>query len=131
VVIAVLSLILAPWAHQQSESYRQSMDQRDDVARVSPGAFNESSGADRVFFVESVAGQDGRVKNVFISSIQQGRLGVMATAEGHTETQSQRRPLSGSRSRAALRGHGGHRRVSGDGVRSLFGADRNQGGARP
>ena len=88
VVIAVLSLILAPWAHQQSESYRQSMDQRDDVARVSPGAFNESSGADRVFFVESVAGQDGRVKNVFISSIQQGRLGVMATAEGHTETQA-------------------------------------------
>lgn len=26
------------------------------------------------------------VKNVFISSIQQGRLGVMATAHGHTET---------------------------------------------
>jgi lipopolysaccharide export system permease protein len=87
-VIAALSLLLAPWAHQQSESYRQSMDQRDDVARVSPGAFNESSGADRVFFVESVAGQDGKVKNVFISSIQQGRLGVMATAEGHTETQA-------------------------------------------
>jgi lipopolysaccharide export system permease protein len=39
-----------------------------------------------VFFVESVAGEDGQVKNVFISSIQQGRLGVMATAQGHTET---------------------------------------------
>lgn len=85
-VIAALSLLLAPWANQQSETYRQSMDQRDDVARVSPGAFNESSGADRVFFVESIAGQDGKVKNVFISSIQHGRLGVMATSEGHTET---------------------------------------------
>jgi lipopolysaccharide export system permease protein len=30
--------------------------------------------------------EDGRVKNVFISSIQQGRLGVMATAYGTTET---------------------------------------------
>ncbi len=87
-VIAMLSLLLAPWATQQSETYRQSMDQRDDVARVSPGAFNESSGADRVFFVESIAGQDGKVRNIFISSIQNGRLGVMATAEGHTETQA-------------------------------------------
>ena len=86
VVIAILSLLLAPWATQKSEAYRQSMDQRDDLARVSPGAFNESSAADRVFFVESMAGEEGRVKNVFISSIQQGRLGVMATAQGHTQT---------------------------------------------
>ncbi len=86
VVIALLSLLLAPWANWKSETYRQTMNQRDDVARVSPGAFNESSSADRVFFVESVAGEDGRVKNVFISSIQHGRLGVMATAQGHTET---------------------------------------------
>jgi lipopolysaccharide export system permease protein len=61
------------------------MDQRDDVARVSPGVFNESKAADRVFFVGE-HGEDGKVKNVFISSIQQGRLGVMATAQGHTET---------------------------------------------
>jgi len=86
VVIALLSLLLAPWATQKSEAYRQSMDQRDDVARVSPGAFNESGASDRVFFVESMAGEEGMVKNVFISSIQQGRLGVMATAQGHTET---------------------------------------------
>jgi lipopolysaccharide export system permease protein len=86
IVIAILSLLLAPWATQKSEAYRQTMDQRDDVARVSPGAFNESSAADRVFFVESVEGEEGHVKNVFISSIQQGRLGVMATAQGHTET---------------------------------------------
>lgn len=85
-VIAVLSLLLAPWATQKSEAYRQTMDQRDDVARVSPGSFNESAAADRVFFVESVAGDEGQVKNVFISSLQHGRLGVMATSHGHTET---------------------------------------------
>ena len=62
------------------------MDQRDDLARVSPGAFNESAVADRVFFVEGVSGSDGLVKNVFVSSVQHGRLGVIATAEGHTET---------------------------------------------
>jgi lipopolysaccharide export system permease protein len=33
IVIAILSLLLAPWATQKSEAYRQTMDQRDDVAR--------------------------------------------------------------------------------------------------
>jgi lipopolysaccharide export system permease protein len=86
IVIAVLSLFLSPWALQRSEVYRLSMDPRDDVARLTPGAFNESKGADRVFFVENMANEDGKVKNVFVSSLQQGRLGVMATAEGHTQT---------------------------------------------
>ncbi len=84
--IALLSLLLAPWAMHQSEIYRQKVDSRGDVARVSPGAFNESGTGDRVFFVESIAGQEGVVKNVFVSSAQQGHLGVMATAQGHTET---------------------------------------------
>jgi lipopolysaccharide export system permease protein len=88
-VIALLSLFLAPWALQRSDIYRQRLDQRDDIARVSPGSFNESSGSDRVFFVEAVGGgggSGGKVKNVFVSTLQQGRLGVMATAQGHTET---------------------------------------------
>lgn len=83
--VALLSLMLAPWAMQQGEIYRQKIDNRGDVARVSPGEFNESGAGDRVFFVESIAGQEGVVKNVFISSVQQGRTGVMATAKGHTE----------------------------------------------
>ncbi len=64
------------------------MDQRDDVSRVSPGAFKESARGDRVFFVESVTdadGQEDRVKNIFINSTQHGRTGVMAAAQGHTE----------------------------------------------
>lgn len=83
--IAALSLFLSPWALTKSTEYRQRMDQRDDVSRVAPGAFNESAAADRVFFVEEAAGQEGRVRNVFISSVQHGRLGVMAAASGHTE----------------------------------------------
>jgi lipopolysaccharide export system permease protein len=84
--IALLSMFLSPWALTKSTEYRQRMDQRDDVSRVAPGAFNESAVADRVFFVESIPGDDTHVKNVFISSIQNGRLGIMAAATGHTET---------------------------------------------
>lgn len=86
--IAVLALFLSPWALNKRAEYQKRMDQRDDVARVSPGAFKESAQGDRVFFVESTGtaqGQDERVRNVFISSVQHGRLGVVAAAQGHSE----------------------------------------------
>jgi len=83
--IAALSLFLSPWALTKSAEYRQRMDQRDDAAQVAPGAFNESASADRVFFVEAVGGDESHVRNVFISSFQHGRLGIMAAATGHSE----------------------------------------------
>jgi lipopolysaccharide export system permease protein len=84
--ISVLSLFLSPWALSKSAEYRQKMENRDDVASVSPGSFKESAGADRVFFVEEVAGDEARVKNVFVSSVQHGHLGVMAAAHGRQQT---------------------------------------------
>jgi lipopolysaccharide export system permease protein len=87
--IAAISFVLSPWAQTKSAEYRQRMDSRDDVARVSPGAFKESARGDRVFFVEAASsGEDGEgvVRNVFISSVQHGRLGVMMSSAGFTET---------------------------------------------
>lgn len=83
--IGALSMFLSPWALTKSAEFRQKMDQRDDVSRVSPGAFQESAQAERVFFVEGQESDKGRVRNVFISSLQNGRLGVIAAAEGHIE----------------------------------------------
>ncbi len=83
--IATLSLFLAPWALSKSNEYRQRMDKRDDLAQIAPGTFKEASSSERVFFVEGVAGEEGKAKNIFISSMQNGRLGVMAAAQGHSE----------------------------------------------
>ncbi len=87
-IIAALSLFVSPWAISKSVEFRQKMKNRDDVSQVSPGNFRESSTADRVFFVESVSGQESRVRNVFVSSVQHGRLGVMVAAEGFQQTQA-------------------------------------------
>jgi len=82
---AILSLWLSPWALSRGEELKKRMNERDDVAQVSPGMFRESSGAERVFFVE--AGSDrARAHNIFVSSTQHGRLGVMVSREGHRET---------------------------------------------
>lgn len=84
-VVALLSLFLSPWALQKSAELRDRLATRDDVSQVSPGNFRESSNAERVFFVEAIAEDISRVKNVFVSSVQHGRLGVMVAAEGFTE----------------------------------------------
>ena len=84
-VIALLSLFLAPWANSQSEEYRRQLDSRDELSRIAPGVFRESANAERVFFVEGVAGDSASVQNVFVSSMQHGRLGVMVSRRGFQE----------------------------------------------
>ena len=84
-ITAVLSLVISPWATQQAERYKERMEARDEAARITPGTFKESAAGDRVFFVETVAGDAASVQNVFINSVQQGRLGVMVSRRGFTE----------------------------------------------
>lgn len=84
--IALLSLVLTPWAALKSEEFRRQMDSRDDVAAVSPGVFRESRQAERVYFVEEVSGAQNLVANVFVSSQQHGKSGVMVARRGFQET---------------------------------------------
>lgn len=85
--IAVLSLFLTPWAMEKRELYQKRMDNQDDMARITPGAFRESSNGERVFFVEAAKDSEGgdQVRNIFISTIQHGRLGVVVAANGRSE----------------------------------------------
>lgn len=84
--IALLSLLLSPLAVEKAEQFRQQMDSRDDVAQVTPGTFHESRRADRVYLVEEVAGKANLVANIFVSSTQHGKLGVMVARSGFQET---------------------------------------------
>jgi lipopolysaccharide export system permease protein len=84
-IIALLSLVLSPWAVTNSEELRRQMDSRDDVSAVAPGVFRESRQAQRVYFVEEVSGSENLVANVFVSSVQHGKQGVMVAARGFLE----------------------------------------------
>jgi lipopolysaccharide export system permease protein len=85
-VIAALSLFISPWAAQMAAQYSTKLEARDDVSRVTPGVFGETSNKERVFFVESVSGESNQVQNVFVSSVQQGKGGVSMSRSGRTET---------------------------------------------
>lgn len=84
-LIAVLSLAVTPWANRQSAEFRERFEQREDVSRVSPGRFQESSSADRVFFVEGMTEDVSNVKNVFINSVRDGKSSIIVAREGTTE----------------------------------------------
>jgi len=86
IVIALLSLGLSPWAVTNSEELRRQMDSRDDASAITPGVFRESHQAERVYFVEEVSGTANLVANVFVSSTQHGKQGVMVAARGFQET---------------------------------------------
>lgn len=85
IATAVLSFYLTPWSNQQSAEYKERYANRQDIARVSPGRFQESSSANRVFFVEGISGDTTKVKNVFVSSQVKGKTSVVVAKEGTVE----------------------------------------------
>jgi lipopolysaccharide export system permease protein len=85
-LITLLGLFLTPWANGRADEYRRNLESREDVSRIAPGVFRESSNAQRVFFVEAVDGKEDVVRNVFIASNQRDRSGVTVSREGFIET---------------------------------------------
>ena len=85
IAISALSLFASPWALSKSAEYRGALSSQRDAGQVSPGAFQESASGSRVVFVEAVADDQTFVRNVFVSSVENQRLGVTMATRGHQE----------------------------------------------
>lgn len=85
-VIALLSLMLTPWAVQKTDEFKSKLERRDDVTAATPGMFRESKHANRVYFIENVDAGSNRIGNVFVQSEQHGKIGTMMAREGLQET---------------------------------------------
>jgi lipopolysaccharide export system permease protein len=85
-VIALLSLVLTPWALQKADEFKNELQNRDDVTAATPGMFRESKQADRVYFIENVDVGSNRIGNVFVQSTQHGKIGTMMARQGLQET---------------------------------------------
>jgi lipopolysaccharide export system permease protein len=81
-VVIALSFFVTPWANRQSAEFRERFQKREDIAKVSPGRFQESSSADRIFFVEGVSGDATKVQNVFVNTVKDGRNTIVVAKEG-------------------------------------------------
>jgi len=85
-VIALLSLVLSPWALRKTEEFKTKLESRDDVTAATPGMFRESKQTGRVYFIENINQGTNRVGNIFVQSEQNGKIGTMAAQQGVQET---------------------------------------------
>lgn len=85
-VVATLALVATPWAKMKSEEFKERFEKREDLKRVAPGQFRESSSSDRVFFVEGTSGGGTTVvQNVFVNSVDNGANSIVVAKEGVIE----------------------------------------------
>ena len=84
-LVGALSLVVAPWAKMKSSEFIQRFEKREDLKRVAPGQFRESSSSERVFFVEGSTNGSTVVKNVFVSTNQKEGSSIVVAREGVVE----------------------------------------------
>jgi lipopolysaccharide export system permease protein len=85
---AGLSFIATPWANEKSAEYVERFAKREDLQKVSPGQFRESSAANRIFFVEGAAGDASVVQNVFVNTVDKNGTSIIVAREGVIKTGS-------------------------------------------
>ncbi|MEJ8835849.1 LPS export ABC transporter permease LptF [Ramlibacter sp. AN1133] len=85
-VIALLSLVVWPWANQQTQELKDRYGKRGDLERVAPGQFQESASGQRVFFLDKDTPDNKSGRNIFISTREKGRETVTSARSGRVET---------------------------------------------
>lgn len=85
VIIALLALLAWPWSNRQMQELQQRYEQRNDLERVAPGQFQESSGGKRVFFIDKDSPDNRFGNHVFVSSIDNGIETVTTAQQGRID----------------------------------------------
>ena len=92
--IALLAFFVWPWSNKQIQDLKNRYEQRNDIERVAPGQFQESSGGKRVFFIDKDSPNNQTGRNVFVSSLDGHIESVTTAQQGQIEIQKGERFLS-------------------------------------
>lgn len=85
-VIFLMTVFVIPWSLAKRDEYKQELKSRTETTNIAPGLFAENQQGKRVYFVESLNPLTGTVKNVFMQSLDNGKLGLVVSKEGkHTQ----------------------------------------------
>jgi lipopolysaccharide export system permease protein len=81
---ALLSLYVQPWMSRLSaELMNAQRGQATELAGISAGRFNEYSKGDLVLYVESIASERRRMRNVFVQQRKAGVLSLITAKQGY------------------------------------------------
>jgi lipopolysaccharide export system permease protein len=84
-LVGALSFVVTPWAKLRSAEFAERFEKREDLKRVAPGQFRESTSANRVFFVEGSTRGSTVVQNVFINGVDENGSSIVVAKEGVIE----------------------------------------------
>ncbi|MEJ1355578.1 MAG: LPS export ABC transporter permease LptF [Candidatus Sedimenticola sp. (ex Thyasira tokunagai)] len=83
-LVAWLTLSLLPWANLNKEKIMQSQEEQTaELETAVSGRFNEFSGGDLLFYVESMSEDKSRLHKVFVQNRKHGELGLISANEGY------------------------------------------------
>lgn len=85
IMIALLSIVISPWARSETYKLRNQFTQREDVNAIAPGRFIEAQGGKRVFFIESAGETPNEVGRVFMAEAGVGKESVVTAEKGAIE----------------------------------------------
>lgn len=82
ILIGFLSLYISPWAIQKAAEYKSGLKTRDEISSLTPGSFKESKSNGRIFYIEGLDEFGKSVKNIFVKTVQNEKIGVIVSNEG-------------------------------------------------
>jgi lipopolysaccharide export system permease protein len=85
VAIVALSLFLSPWAERRRIEYERQLESKDELALIMPGLFREFRRVGLVVYVDSINTFDGRIRNIFLHSVDEGQDVTTVAREGRLQ----------------------------------------------
>ncbi|MBU6460897.1 MAG: LPS export ABC transporter permease LptF [Proteobacteria bacterium] len=83
VTLAILSLVISPWAASENAKYASFVQSRTDLSMITPGVFRESPTQNRVYFVDAFSANHQQVRNIFVQSRKGNQVSVVVASRGY------------------------------------------------
>lgn len=95
VVVAIMQLVVLPWAELRSREYAELLKQQQNLSLIEAGTFNElGKDKGRVYFVETFDTDNGVLKNVFLHEKgDDGRDNLVFAQDGYFDLSNNKRTL--------------------------------------
>jgi lipopolysaccharide export system permease protein len=85
-VVAVLVLVVWPWANRSTAELRDRYEQRSDLSRVTPGVFQSSRDGSRVFFIDKASDEAMNARGVFVLTRTVDAESLTSARGGHLDS---------------------------------------------
>ena len=85
VLVLAGAFYFTPLATRQIENVKSESSHRSEPGAISPGVFTEAQGTGRIGYAEKIE-DNGDLQGIFVSSLEEGRQGVLVAKSGHPYT---------------------------------------------